>query len=145
MIKMFKISIILLLFGLLVLVRLFEAELFYDPLLSFFKQDYLNSKVPNIKLGKLILNTGARYFINTLVSLLILWVAFKDKDVIKFSVLLYVLAVTLLLPWMAWLVANATPDSNYNVLFYVRRFLIQPLFVLLLLPAFYFHKQKETP
>lgn len=137
-----KIVLLLILFGLLVLVRLFESELFYDPLLSFFKQDYLNQKVPDVALGKLLLHTGYRYLINTAISLLILWVAFRDRDVIKFSMILYALAFIILLPWMAWLVANATPDSNYNMLFYVRRFLIQPLFVLLLLPAFYYHKQK---
>jgi len=68
---------------------------------------------------------------------------FRDEDVINVSVKLYVLAFIILLLWMAWLVANATPESNYNILFYVRRFLIQPLFVLLLLPAFYYHKQKN--
>tara|TARA_R110000850_G_scaffold254614_1_gene380127 strand:- start:10056 stop:10490 length:435 start_codon:yes stop_codon:yes gene_type:complete len=140
--KPFKILLLIILFGLLVLVRLFEAELFYDPLLSFFKKDYLNQKVPDAALGKLLLHTGYRYLINTAISLLILWLAFRDRDVIKFSMILYVLAFLILLPWMAWLVANATPESNYNILFYVRRFLIQPLFVLLLLPAFYYHKQK---
>lgn len=140
--KPFKIGLLVILFGLLLLVRLFEADLFYDPLLSFFKQDYLNKKVPDVEFGKLLLHTSYRYLINTAISLLILWVAFREKDVIKFSVVLYVLAFIILLPWMAWLVANATPESNYNILFYVRRFLIQPLFVLLLLPAFYYHKQK---
>lgn len=137
-----KILLLLILFGLLVLVRLFEAELFYDPLLSFFKQDYLNQKVPDAEFGKLLLHTTYRYLINTAISLLILWVAFRDRDVIKFSVVLYVLVLVILLPGMAWLIANATPESNYNILFYVRRFLIQPLFILLLLPAFYYHKQK---
>lgn len=140
--KPIKIGLLLILFGLLLLVRLFEAELFYDPLLSFFKQDYLNQKVPAVEFGKLLLHTSYRYIINTAISLLILWVAFRDKDVIKFSMILYMLAFIILLTWMAWLVANATPESNYNILFYVRRFLIQPLFVLLLLPAFYYHKQK---
>lgn len=132
----------LILFGLLILVRFLEAELFYDPLLYFFKQDYLNQKVPDVEFGKLLLHTSYRYLLNTAISLLILWAAFRDRDVIKFSVVLYAFAFLILLPWMGWLVANATPESNYNILFYVRRFLIQPLFVLLLLPAFYYHKKK---
>lgn len=140
--KPFKILGLLILFGLLVLVRLFEAELFYDPLLSFFKQDYLNQKVPDVEFGKLLLHTSYRYLINTVISLLILWVAFWDRDVIKFSMVLYALAFIVLLPWMAWLIVNATPQSNYNILFYVRRFLIQPIILLLLLPAFYYHRQK---
>ncbi len=140
--KPLKILVLLFLFGLLVLVRLFEAELFYDPLLSFFKQDYLNQKVPDVVFGKLMLHTAFRFGINTLISLAILYVAFKDKGIVKFASVLYLIAFVVLFSWMAWLVANATPESNYNILFYVRRFLIQPLFVLLLLPAFYYHRQR---
>lgn len=141
--KLLKLFGVLFLFGLLILVRWFEAALFYDPLLSFFKQDYLNQKVPDVELGKLLLHTSYRYLINTAISLLILWVAFRDRDVIKFSVVLYAFAFFILLSWMGWLVANATPESNYSILFYVRRFLIQPIFVLLLLPAFYYHKKND--
>src|SRR5690606_14167322 len=137
-----KITGIVFLFGLLILVRLFEADSFYDPLLTFFKQDYLYGKVPDVEFEKLMLHTGYRFWMNTLISLAILYVAFRDKDVIKFSLILYVLAFVLLFSWMSLLVANASPESNYNILFYVRRFLIQPLFVLLLLPAFYYHRQR---
>jgi len=141
--RLLKISGIIFLFGLLILVRLFEADLFYDPLLTFFKQDYLYGKVPDVAFGKLMLNTAFRFLINTIISLAILYVAFQDKEVLKFSFLLYVFAFVFLFSWMSWLVANATPESNYSILFYVRRFLIQPLFVLLLLPAFYYHKQRN--
>ncbi|PKP26889.1 MAG: exosortase F system-associated protein [Bacteroidetes bacterium HGW-Bacteroidetes-2] len=138
--KMISIVGVLLLFVLLVLVRLFETELFYDPLLSFFKQDYLLKKVPEVNVFLLLLNTFFRYVLNTMISLTILYVVFKDKDVIKFSSFLYLLALVILLPWMGYLVINASPESNYNLLFYVRRFLIQPIFILFLLPAFYYHK-----
>jgi len=125
---------------LLVLERLFETELFYDPLIPFFKQDYLLKKVPQVNVTLLLLNTVFRYALNMLISLAILYVIFKDKDVIKFSFFLFVLALVILLPWMAYLVLNASPESNYNLLFYVRRFLIQPIFILFLIPAFYYHK-----
>lgn len=141
--KLLKLTGLIFLFGLLILVRLFEAELFYDPLLIFFKQDYLYNKVPDVEFGKLMLHTAYRFWINTLISLLILYVAFRDKGIVKFSSILYLIAFFLLFSWMAWLVANASPDSNYNILFYVRRFLIQPLFVLLLLPAFYYHRLRN--
>jgi len=140
--RLLKITGIIFLFGLLILVRLFEADLFYDPLLVFFKQDYLYGMVPEVEFGKLMLHTAFRFWMNTLISLAILYVAFRDRDVIKFSLILYVFAFVILFSWMSWLVANASPESNYNILFYVRRFLIQPLFVLLLLPAFYYHRQR---
>jgi exosortase F-associated protein len=34
-------------------------------------------------------------------------------------------------------------ETNKMGLFYVRRFIIQPLFLLLFLPAFYYQKQKN--
>lgn len=141
--KLLKLTGLIFLFGLLILVRLFEAELFYDPLLVFFKQDYLYNKVPDFEFAKLMLHTAYRFWVNTLISLLILYVAFKDKGIVKFSSVLYLIAFVILFSWMAWLVANATPESNYNILFYVRRFLIQPLLVLLLLPAFYYHRLRN--
>jgi exosortase F-associated protein len=141
--RLLKITGIIFLFGLLILVRLFEADLFYDPLLLFFKQDYLYGLVPEVEFGKLMLHTAFRFWLNTLISLAILYVAFWDKEVIKFSLILYVLAFVILFSWMSWLVANASAESNYRILFYVRRFLIQPLFVLLLLPAFYYHKVRN--
>lgn len=142
--KPFKILLLLFLFGLLVLVRLFEADLFYDPLLSFFKQDYLYGKVPDFEFGKHMLHTAFRFGINTLISLAILYVAFRDKGIVKFASVLYIIGFVVLFSWMSWLIANASSESNYNILFYVRRFLIQPLFVLLLLPAFYYNIQKNN-
>lgn len=138
--KAIRIVGVLFLFLLLVLVRLFETELFYDPLIPFFKQDYLLKKVPDVNVTLLLLNIVFRYLINTVISLTILYVVFKDKDMIKFSLFLYALALVILLSWLGYLVLNASVESNYNLLFYVRRFLIQPIFILLLLPAFYYHK-----
>lgn len=142
--KWLKWTIVAGLFGLLILIRLFESQLFYDPLLKFFKQDYLHQKVPEADFAKLMLNTAFRFLLNTIISLTILYVVFQEKGIVKFSVFVYALAFLVLFPWMVWLIANASPESNYNVLFYVRRFLIQPIILLLLLPAFYYHKQKNT-
>ena len=42
----FKYILLLILFGLLVLVRVFENELFYDPYVLFFQNDYLYMDFP---------------------------------------------------------------------------------------------------
>src|SRR5690554_6011111 len=128
---------ILALFGVLAGIRFFETTLFYDPLLSFFRSDYHYAQLPEIQLSKLLLHTAWRYALNTGVSLLILWLAFKDRSVLKFSVYFYLLLFVLLMSWMAFLLFTLSETSNFQLLFYVRRFLIQPIFVLLLLPAFY--------
>lgn len=142
--KWLKWTIVAGLFGLLILIRLFESQLFYDPLLKFFKQDYLYQKVPEADFVKLMLNTALRFLLNTIISLTILYVVFQEKGILKFSGFVYALAFLILFPWMVWLIANASPESNYNVLFYVRRFLIQPIILLLLLPAFYYHRHKHS-
>lgn len=142
--KLFQIAAILFLFGLLAAIRLFETTLFYDPLLSFFKREYLYGTLPDMELARLMLHTTLRFLLNTGISLLILYLAFSDKSIVKFSAYIYLFAFTILFVWMLIFLWNATPDSNYQILFYVRRFLIQPVFVLLLLPAFYYHKKMKN-
>lgn len=139
--KLFKILFLLLLFGLLILVRLFENQLFYDPLILFFKGDYHLGIFPEVTVSKLMMHTALRFFINTMISLSILYVAFKDKEIIQFSAFIYAVLFVLFFLTMYFLVKTADTDSNLTVLFYVRRFLIQPILVLLLLPAFYYFKK----
>lgn len=128
------------LFVVLAGIRFFETTLFYDPLLAFFRSEYHYAQLPEMQLSKLLLHTGLRFWLNTAVSLLILWLAFKDKNVLKFSVGFYFVLFIALISWMAFLVYNLSETSNFQLLFYVRRFLIQPIVVLLLLPAFYYQK-----
>lgn len=140
----FKVLIIVLLFILLAAVRFFENEMFYDPLIAFYHGDFKLKPPPVLDEWRLILNTGFRYWLNTLVSLMILFVAFRKWNIVKFSLFIYVLAFVVLLVPFVWLVFNMEPD-NYFTLFYVRRFLIQPLFILLLLPAFYYQNFFTRP
>jgi len=81
-----------------------------------------------------------RFWLNTVISLVILYVAFKEIAVVKFSLLFYALVYIVLLAAYFYLLSNYEADQ-YLSLFYVRRFLIQPLFVILLLPAFYYQSQ----
>lgn len=123
----------------LVLIRAFEDILFYDPYLTFFKNDYLYLDSPRREVAKLVLFTSLRFILNTLMSTGILYVIFKDKGIIKFSVLIYVLAFVLLLIPFLYFVINPKQD-DYYLFFNVRRFLIQPIGLILLLPAFYYYK-----
>jgi len=125
---------------LLILIRWFEDTLFYDPLISFFKSDHTSQSLPEFDGLLLIGNIALRYIMNTLLSLAVLWIIFSEKGIIKISVLLYSFLFLLLLLVFIYLLFYADSES-YLSLFYVRRFLIQPLFLLLLLPAFYFQKK----
>lgn len=126
----------------LILVRAFENVLFYDPYLSFFKNDYLYIDSPRREIAKLVFFTTLRFLINTIISLGILYLVFKDKSIIRFSVLIYTVAYVLLLMPFLYFVINPRQE-DYYLFFNIRRFLIQPIGLLLLLPAFYYYKLKR--
>ena len=126
--------------GLLILIRVFENELFYDPYLLFFQDDYLRMDYPNREVLKLTLFTTLRYVLNTVISLGIIYVIFRDISMVKFAGILYAIALVILLLLFLYFVMNPRQE-DYLMFFYVRRFLIQPIFLLLLLPAFYYYKK----
>ena len=124
---------------LLAAVRLFENDLFYDPLIQFFKSDYLLDKIPNVNMAKLMINLSIRFGINTLLSLGIIYLAFRDRSIVSFSVLLYGILYVGCVSAFIFLMLNMERE-HYLALFYIRRFLIHPLFLLILLPAFYYYR-----
>ncbi|QIE59378.1 exosortase F system-associated protein [Rasiella rasia] len=128
-------------FGLLVLIRVFEADLFYDPLLLFFKTDHTTAPLPDLNIASVMAHTLIRFLLNTAISLGILWVLFQKWEVVKFSAILYAIAGVVLGVVFLLLLHNSEAGAHIT-LFYVRRFLIQPLFLFLLAPAFYVqHRQ----
>ena len=138
-----KVRIVQLVFliGLLILIRAFENELFYDPFLNYFKEERA-SVYPEINVVKLFLNLVLRYFLNTIISLIILFVVFKDVVLVQFSAILYSLLFVLLIVSF-YIYLNHFDESHKMILFYIRRFLIQPIFILLFIPGFYFQKQSQ--
>lgn len=126
----------------LMLIRYFEDVLFYDPYLTFFENDYLYIDSPRREVLKLVAFTTLRYLLNTLISLAILFVVFKDKSIIKFSTLVYAVAFFILMLFYLYFVINPRQE-DYYLFFNIRRFLIQPIILILLLPAFYYHKLKN--
>lgn len=135
-------SVAFILIVLLVLVRTFENQLFYDPYLLFFQNDYLYIDSPRREVAKLLFFTSLRYLINTLLSLGIIYCVFKDKQMIKFSALIFGFAyVCFLVPFLYFVINPRQED--YYLFFNVRRFLIQPLILILLLPALYYYKLKR--
>ncbi|HMC01118.1 MAG TPA: exosortase F system-associated protein [Flavobacteriaceae bacterium] len=137
-----KFLILLFLVGLLVLIRVFENDLFYDPYLLFFQNDYLYIDSPRREVFKLTMFTSLRYLMNTLISLAILFVVFKDKNIIKFSAIIYTISFVGLILLFLYFVTDPKREQYY-LFFNIRRFLIQPIILLLLLPAFYYNKLKQ--
>lgn len=137
-----KIFVGVLILFLMIAIRIFEGTLFYDPLLLFFKTNHTLLSLPEMHVPKLLAYMMLRFLMNTLLSLILLWVVFKKRAVIKLSIVLYaILFTSLLILFITLLYVNT--EAPHRILFYVRRFLIQPIFLLVLLPAFYFQGFKK--
>jgi exosortase F-associated protein len=78
--KLLKIVVIVLLLALLVVVRIFEDVLFYDPLLDFFKHDHSTKALPEFETVRLLVHLVFRFILNTLISLIILWVVLSTAS-----------------------------------------------------------------
>ena len=127
---------------LLVLIRAFENQLFYDPFLDFFKKDFTKLRLPSFNSTQLFFGLLFRYTLNTAISLGIIYVLFKDVTMVKFALVVYYFFFMILIVTFFFIIYFASEHSNW-VLFYVRRFLIQPIFVLLFVPGFYYQKQNK--
>ncbi len=134
-----KIAIISFLVILLMLVRAFGTKLFYDPFIDYFKNDYLHNNIPGFGTLKLFFSLFLRYATNAIISLAIIYVAFLNKRLIRFSIRFYIIAFVVLS--MVYYLLLRAQMNTYLFTFYVRRFLIHPVFVLILLPAFYYQKK----
>ena len=137
-----RIFFILVLVSLLMLVRAFERQLFYDPFLVYFNGDYLKLPLPTFNSGLLFLGLLFRFSLNAIFSVGILYLLFKDREMILFAAVLYILFFVILIAVFFFIICFFKSDENL-LLFYVRRFLIQPLFVIVFVPAFYFQKLKK--
>ena len=135
-----KIGWSLFLILLLILIRAFETSLFYDPFLNYYKDEYAHLPFPKINIFKLFFSMGMRFYLNSVISLFLLYVIFKDTQIVKFTALLYmVLGSVLMISFIFTL--NFFGEESKMTLFYIRRFLIQPIFILLFIPGFYYQKQ----
>lgn len=136
-----KITLLLGLIVLLVMIRIFENDFFYDPFMQFFQNIFLGEGEASNFSAQLYFNIIIRFLLNSIISLGILYVAFKNWGIVKFAGFLYMLLFTFLFPLFIYLMEKIEPD-NYLAAFYVRRFLIHPILLLLLLPAFYYQQLK---
>lgn len=141
--KSVRILLIIALFLMLILIRAVVQPYFYDPLLDYFKHDYLNASIPELNFSAYFLNIFYRYFLNCIISLAIIYLIFKDVKALYFSIKFYALAF-LALSLLLFVLLKFNVTQNYLLTFYVRRFLIQPLFVFILLPAFYYQRLKSV-
>jgi exosortase F-associated protein len=135
--------IFVLLFVLLfVLIRVYEDSLFYDPFLNYFKSDFTALPLPVYDSVRLFISLLFRYGLNTALSLGLIFSLFKDVEMVKFAAILYAFFFVVLI-FSLYATIYFYEEHNNLLLFYVRRFLIQPIFILLFIPGFYYQKLQK--
>jgi len=98
--------------------------------------------LPKVENVSLFFGLFFRYFLNTAVSLAMIYVLFKDIEAVKFASILYLVFFVILVVAF-FFVFSFFGEANKMALFYIRRFLIQPIFLLVFLPGFYYQKQNK--
>jgi exosortase F-associated protein len=135
-----KVFYILLLLSLLVAIRAYENTIFYDPLLAYFKRNYTQTALPKLNVIKLFFSMGFRFYLNSIISIGLLKVLFDDSKVVKFSIFLYSVFGILFMVAFFFILLKFGETNKMN-LFYIRRFIIQPVLLILFIPAFYYQKK----
>jgi len=126
----------------LIAIRAFEDTLFYDPFLNYYKDNYTTLPFPVINPIKLFLSLGFRYYLNSIISLALLYLIFSDFKIVKFATFLYILFGSILMIGFFFILFKFG-EENKMALFYIRRFIIQPVFLILFIPAFYYQEKMK--
>lgn len=133
--------VVLGIFG-LISVRMMEDTLFYDPFLDYFHEANRNAEIPTFTYGKLILSHLFRFGLNLFFSAVIIHFLFLNKKWTVQAAALMILVFLLMLPIYIYCISTHF-EVGYQFSFYVRRFVIQPLILLLLVPMFYYRKKAD--
>jgi exosortase F-associated protein len=127
----------------LISVRLLEDRLFYDPFLNYFQEANKNFAFPEFEWGKLIVGHLFRFILNLFFSCLVIHFLFKNKQWTLQGALLIAIIFAITFPIYLYCIYDRF-DIGYLFSFYMRRFVIQPLILLLIVPMFYYRKQMST-
>lgn len=124
----------------LVGVRMLEDAIFYDPFLNYFHEANKNMPFPQFEWGKLILSHLFRFILNLFFSCIIIHFLFKNKEWTMQGAVLITIIFAITFPIYLYCIYNQF-EIGYLFSFYMRRFVIQPLILLLIVPLFYYRKQ----
>ena len=120
-------------------VRMVEGQLFYDPFQDYFHLANKNAPFPEFKWLPLILNYLFRFGLNLILSAAVVHLIFKNKQWTLQAIVLMLIVFAITFPLYLYCI-NTKFDIGYLFSFYMRRFVIQPLILLLIIPLFYYRK-----
>ena len=121
-------------------VRILEDQIFYDPFINYFHIANTHAHFPDFEWFKVIINYVLRFGFNLILSAIIIHFIFKNKDWTVQAVILMLIIFAITLPIYLYCIDNKF-EIGYLFSFYIRRFVIQPLILLMIIPLFYYRKQ----
>jgi len=124
----------------LVGVRMVEDQIFYDPFLNYFHEANKNISFPEFEWGKLIAGHILRFILNLFFSCIIIHFLFKNKEWTVQGAVLITIIFLITFPIYLYCIYDRF-ETGYLFSFYMRRFVIQPLILLLIIPLFYYRRQ----
>lgn len=139
LLKWFLVAIAI--FG-LVVVRMVEDEIFYDPFLTYFHEASKHADFPNFEWFKLIFNYLFRFTLNLILSAIVVHFIFNNKKWTVQAIILMAIVFAITFPIYLYCI-HTKFEIGYLFSFYMRRFVIQPLILLLIIPLFYYRKHVQ--
>ncbi|GEN74901.1 exosortase F system-associated membrane protein [Chryseobacterium hagamense] len=121
-------------------IRVLEGDLFYDPFLDYFHEARKNIPFPDFEWGKLIAGHLFRFILNLFFSCLIIHFWFRNRQWTIQGALLISIIFLMTFPIYLYCIYSRL-EVGYLFSFYMRRFVIQPLILLLIIPMFYYRRQ----
>ena len=123
-------------------VRVMEDRLFYDPFLNYFHEADKNVSFPSFEWGRLIAGHLFRFILNLFFSCLVIHFWFNNRQwTIQGAILISIIFI-ITFPIYLYCIYDRF-ETGYLFSFYMRRFVIQPLILLLIIPMFYYRKHLE--
>ena len=120
-------------------VRMVEDRLFYDPFLDYVHLANKDAVFPDFVWFKLVLNYLFRFLLNLILSAVVVHFIFRNKQWTVQAMVLMLIVFAITFPLYLYAISTKF-EIGYLFSFYMRRFVIQPLILLLIIPMFYYRK-----
>jgi len=125
----------------LVLMYLLQRQLFYDPLQDFVYNPVIDNR-PSIEGFRFIAGKVIRYVLNDVFAIFILMGLFADRKYLRLALAVFLFGLVVLLPAYFIAVFYFLPEV-YSTLNHIHRLVLNPVLMLMLIPAIYYQKRME--
>lgn len=122
----------------LALVYVGQKKIFYDPFLDFIYNP-VSDNYPDLAIGKYVFSKILRFLANDGLAILIIYGFFGPGKYVKFAAYILLFGLVVLLPIYLVLVIYFYQDT-YSFLNHLHRLVLNPVLMMLLIPAFYSQK-----